>query len=46
MKLMFFIKAILGAKGCFTEILIKTKSELTLNFQAFLQDPGLFKPYI
>ena len=38
MKLMFFIKAFLGAKGCFTEILIKTKSELTLNFLAFLQE--------
>ena len=38
MKLMFFIKTFLGAKGCFTEILIKTKSELTLNFLAFLQE--------
>ena len=45
MKLMFFYKGYFrGNKGCFTEILIKTKSKLTLNFLAFLQDPGLFPP--
>ena len=32
--------------SCFTEILIKTKSKLTLNFLVFLHDPGLFHPCI
>ena len=33
-------------KLSFTEILIKIKNKLTLNFLAFLQDPGLFQPCI
>ena len=45
MKLKFFYKGYFRRnKCCFTEILIKTKSKLTLNFLAFLQDPGLYPP--
>ena len=47
MKLKFFHKDYFRRNfGCFTEILIKTKSNITFFFFAFLQDPGLSQPCI